>query len=80
VARNTPIDLIVNVRVAPKEHFGRDKFLDNLMCRITGSGAVNGFFLPMDNAPDFVEDRGHTYGAGLADADKRELIEYMKMF
>lgn len=50
------------------------------MCRITGSGAVNAFFLPMDAAPDFVQDRGHTYGAGLADADKRALIEYMKVF
>jgi len=29
---------------------------------------------------DFVEDRGHTFGAGLADADKRALIEYLKMF
>jgi hypothetical protein len=80
VARNTPIDLIVNVHVAPRDHIGRDRLLDNLMCRITGSGAVNALFLPMANAPDFVEDRGHTYGAGLADADKHALIEYMKMF
>jgi mono/diheme cytochrome c family protein len=80
VARETPIDLIVNVHVAPRNHFVRDKLLDNLMCRITGSGAVNALFLPMDNAPDFVEDRGHTYGAGLTDADKSALIEYMKAF
>jgi hypothetical protein len=80
VARNTPIDLIVNVRVPPKNHFGRDKLLDDLMCRITGSGAVNALFLAMDNAPDFVQDRGHNYGAGLPDADKRALIEYMKLF
>jgi mono/diheme cytochrome c family protein len=80
VARNTPIDLIVNVHMAPRDHFGRDKLLDNLICRVMGSGAVNALFLPMDNAPDFVEDRGHTYGAGLTDADKRALIEYMKLF
>jgi hypothetical protein len=80
VAHNTPIDLIVNFRVAPGDHFGRDKLLDNVMCRITGSGAVNALFLAMDNASDFVQDRGHTFGAGLADADKRALIEYMKMF
>jgi hypothetical protein len=41
---------------------------------------MNAPFLLMDNAPDFVQDRGHTYGAGLADADKRALMEYMKMF
>ena len=41
---------------------------------------MNPLFLLMDNAPDFVQDRGHIYGAGLGDADKRALIEYMKMF
>jgi hypothetical protein len=80
VARNTPIDLITNVHVAPGEHFGRSKFLDNLMCRVTGSGVMNGLFLLNDNAPDFVQDRGHTYGAGLADDDKHALMEYMKLF
>lgn len=80
VARNTPVDLITNIRVAPREHFGRDKFMDNVLCSITGSGATNALFLIMDNAPDFVQDRGHTFGAGLADADKRALIEYMKTF
>ncbi len=80
VARNTPIDLITNVNVAPREHVGQKMLLDNLQCRFTGSGAVNALFLLMDNAPDFVQDRGHTYGAGLADDDKRALAEYMKMF
>jgi len=80
VAKDTPIDLIANAQVTPREHFGRIKFLDDLLCRITGSGAMNGVFLLMDNAPDFVQDRGHPYGAGLADADKRALIEYMKLF
>jgi hypothetical protein len=54
--------------------------MDNLLCRITGSGAVNGLFLLMDKAPDFVQDRGHTYGAAMADDEKRALIEYMKLF
>jgi hypothetical protein len=80
VARNTPVDLITNIRVAPRDHFGRNRLLDNLLCRVTGSGAVNPLFLLMDNAPDFVQDRGHNYGAELADADKRALIDYMKTF
>jgi hypothetical protein len=80
VAKNTPIDLIANVEVPPREHFARIKFLDDLLCGITGSGAMNGVFLFMDNAPDFVQDRGHTYGAELADDDKRALIEYIKLF
>jgi hypothetical protein len=41
---------------------------------------MNALFLLMDHAPDFVQDRGHTYGAGQSDADKRALIEYMKLF
>jgi hypothetical protein len=80
VARNTPVDLIANAHVSPREHLRRDKFFDDVLCRITGSGAVNGLFLHMDNAPDFVQDRGHIYGAELADADKRALMEYMKTF
>lgn len=80
VARNTPVDLITNVHVSPRDHFSRNRLLDNVLCRITGSGAVNPLFLLMDNAPDFVEDRGHTYGAELPDSDKHALIEYMKLF
>jgi hypothetical protein len=80
VARNTPVDLITNVHVSPRDHFSRNRLLDNVLCRITGSGAVNPLFLLMDNAPDFVEDRGHTYGSELPDADKHALIEYMKLF
>lgn len=80
VARNTPIDLITNIHVAPHEHFRQGRLLGDVLCRVTGSGAANGIFLMMDNAPDFVEDRGHTFGAELPDADKHALIEYMKMF
>lgn len=80
VARNTPIDLIANVHVPPQANAHRSKVLDNLLCHISGSGAMNPLFLHMDNAPDFVQDRGHTYGAGLADADKLALIEYLKSF
>ena len=29
--------------------------------------------------PDFIPDKGHTYGAELPDEDKRALIEYMKL-
>ena len=80
VARNTPIDLITNIEVAPRGHSNRNALLDSVLCGITGSGAVNGLFLFMDTVPDFVQDRGHTFGATLADADKRALIEYMKTF
>jgi len=31
-------------------------------------------------SPDFIEDRGHTFGSDLSDADKHALIEFMKTF
>jgi cytochrome c5 len=36
--------------------------------------------LEVNLCPDFIEDRGHTYGRDLSDDDKRALIEYMKNF
>jgi mono/diheme cytochrome c family protein len=80
IARNAPVDLVANVHVSRQEHTGRNKFLDRLLCRVSGSGALNPLFLWMDNAPDFVQDRGHTYGAELPDSDKHALMEYMKLF
>lgn len=80
IARHTPVDLIANIDLVTPEYFRRDNFFTRIFCHITGTGALNGIFLLNDNAPDFVEDRGHTFGAELPDADKRALIEYMKTF
>lgn len=78
IAKGTPIDVIANVSLITPEHFRRDNFFTRLFCRITGTGGLNGLFLLADNAPDFVQDRGHTYGSQLSDEDKRALIEYLK--
>jgi hypothetical protein len=80
VARNTPIDLIANVDIVTPENFREDNFFTRLMCHLTGTGHLNGLFLLADQAPDFVQDRGHTFGAKLPDEDKKALIEYMKTF
>jgi len=80
IARNTPIDLIANVDLVTPEHFRKDNFITRLFCHVTGTGALNGLFLLVDNAPDFVQDHGHTYGSTLSDQDKRALIEYLKTF
>jgi hypothetical protein len=80
IAHNTPIDLIANVDLVTPENFRTDNFFTRLMCHLTGTGHLNGLFLLADNAPDFVQDRGHTFGSELPDADKKALIEYMKTF
>ena len=36
--------------------------------------------LEVNLCPDFIEDRGHTFGRDLSDQDKQALIEYMKNF
>ncbi len=80
IAHDTPIDLIANVDVVTPENFRKDNYWTRLFCHITGTGALNALFLPLDNAPDFVQDRGHIYGSKLSDDDKRALIEYLKTF
>jgi hypothetical protein len=62
------------------EHFRKDNGFTRMLCSLTGPGHLNDLFLPLDNAPDFVEDRGHTFGSNLPDGDKKALIEYMKTF
>src|SRR5581483_3799689 len=41
-------------------------------------------FIPLllarNQAPDFIQDHGHTFGSNLPDDQKRALIEYMKTF
>jgi hypothetical protein len=36
--------------------------------------------LARNQSPDFIQDHGHTFGADLADNQKRALIEYLKTF
>ncbi|RYZ89207.1 MAG: hypothetical protein EOP04_07415 [Proteobacteria bacterium] len=36
--------------------------------------------LELNTVPDFIEDRGHTFGSQLSDEDKKALIEYAKYF
>src|SRR6185312_9571209 len=67
VARNTPIDLITNIQVGPRGQSARNELLDHVLCGLTGSGVVNGLMLFKDTVPDFVQDRGHTFGASLPD-------------
>jgi hypothetical protein len=48
--------------------------------REAGIDAVKKKLLEVDTVPDFIEDRGHTFGSELKDEDKLALIEYMKEF
>ena len=93
VPKGTPINLLMNVHPKdikavlqayvdgvlqgqPRAKFAelRVQNHDAAMKRMTEK------MLEVNMAPDFIEDRGHTYGHELSDHDKRALIEYMKYF
>jgi hypothetical protein len=93
VPKGTPINLLMNVHAkdikavlqayvdgvlqgAPREKFAelRAKNHDVALQKMLGK------LLEVNMCPDFIEDRGHTYGSKLSDDDKRALIEYMKYF
>jgi hypothetical protein len=80
ISKGTPVSLIANVDVVTPEHFRKDNSFTRFLCNVTSGGSLNALFLLVDNAPDFIQDRGHVYGAELSDADKKALIEYMKLF
>jgi mono/diheme cytochrome c family protein len=48
--------------------------------REAGLEAMRRKMLELNTCPDFIEDRGHTFGADLSDREKRSLIDYMKTF
>ena len=93
VPKGTPINLLMNVHPKdikavlqayvdgvlqgqPRTKFSelriknRDAALQRMMEKL----------LEVNMSPDFIEDRGHTYGHDLSDQDKQALIEYMKYF
>ncbi len=48
--------------------------------REAGIEAAKAKLLELNTCPDFIEDRGHTFGSKLSDHEKKSLIEYMKHF
>jgi hypothetical protein len=48
--------------------------------REAGIEAVEAKLLQLNTVPDFIEDRGHTFGSQMTDRQKHALIEYIKYF
>src|SRR6476661_8194666 len=93
VPKGTPINLVMNVHPkdlkavvqayvdgvlqgAPKEKFAELQPQNHA----AALQRVQEKMLEVSLCPDFIEDRGHTFGRDLSDQDKRALIEYMKYF
>jgi hypothetical protein len=74
IPAGTPVDLIARVDPTRLPQIVRNRVVLNLL----SDDALFRGFLRNNVAPDFVLDRGHTYGSGLSDEDKRALIAYLK--
>ncbi len=93
VPKGTPINLIMNLHAKdvkvvlqayvdgvlqgqPREKFSELRSKNHAL----GHRKLMEKLLAVNMCPDFIEDRGHSYGRELGDEDKRALIEYMKQF
>lgn len=81
VPAGTPIKLVANLDPNKLPIKGRSgNWLTRLFSFLFGGKLLWLTLLDQNLAPDFIEDRGHTFGSELSDSDKRALIEFMKTF
>jgi hypothetical protein len=91
--KGTPVNLVMNVSLthapaifesyikgvlsgSPRSEF--KNVVDRR--RDAGMKALTKKLLEESTCPDFIEDRGHTFGSTMSDEDKKALIEYAKYF
>ena len=67
-------------RVDPTRGAGDRAATGAVLNLLSDAALFRGFLSATTSAPDFVLDRGHMFGTELPDADKRALIEFLKMF
>ncbi|MBL8235839.1 MAG: hypothetical protein JNM66_00365 [Bryobacterales bacterium] len=80
VKQGTPVHLFANINAPEMQLLRNDNFFTRLIGGIIGRGGLTGVLLRNNLSPDFVVDRGHTFGSTLSDADKRALIEFVRTF
>jgi hypothetical protein len=78
VPKGTPVNLFARINAPELQTLRNDNFISRLIAAIIGRGGLRNSLLRRNLAPDFIEDRGHTFGAQASDEDKRALIEYLK--
>ena len=74
IPAGTPVNLLANLNISKVPYAA----LENLLHK-PGSREWAEALLNLSDCPDLVEDKGHLYGAAeLTDAEKRDLIEFLK--
>jgi hypothetical protein len=76
----TPIKLFASIDTLNLPAIGKQNWFNSFLTQLLGRKTYNELLLDRNTAPDFVEDRGHEFGAHLTDEEKRALIEYVKTF
>jgi mono/diheme cytochrome c family protein len=76
IPAGTPVDYVARVDPTRLPDIVRNSFILNL---ISDEGVFKRM-LRNNKAPDFVLDKGHTFGSQLSDDQKWALIEYLKTF
>jgi hypothetical protein len=80
IKKGTPVNLIANINAPQLQLLRNDNFFTRFIGGLIGRGRLYNTLLRRNLSPDFVVDRGHTFGKDLSDADKRALIEFVKTF
>jgi hypothetical protein len=76
IPAGTPVDYVARVDPTRLPDIVRNTSILNLI----SDESLFRRMLSNNKAPDFILDRGHTFGSQLQDADKWALIEYLKTF
>ncbi len=87
VPKGTPIKLLANLDPRETPRTLQRKLNSDLGGRVLSSlvgfvpdDLLTPLLLKYNQAPDFIENHGHEFGADLADEDKQALIEFLKTF
>jgi hypothetical protein len=76
----TPIKLLASIDTSNLPAIATQNWFTGLLSNLLGRKTYNELLLQRNTAPDFIEDRGHEFGAHLTGEEKRALIEYVKTF
>lgn len=80
VKKGTPVSLFASINAPQMQLLRNDNFFTRFIGGLIGRGLLRDLVLKQNLSPDFVVDRGHTFGQDLSEADKRALIEYVRTF
>jgi mono/diheme cytochrome c family protein len=80
IRQGTPVQLLANINAPEMQLLRNDNVFTRFIGSLIGKGLLYDTLLRNNLSPDFVVDRGHTFGKELSDGDKRALIEFVRTF